>query len=145
MEIITAGKSVDGVKAWKLGLVVAHELAEAFRERMAVAPVLKRLHEQGLKGRKGDAGFYLYKGKHEKGNPEIAALVGRPVRHEARVLMEGDIPVRLIGVMIAEAKRCIEEGVVESEDDIDTGMVFGTGFPSFRGGLVHYAHDAGLW
>ena len=47
--------------------------------------------------------------------------------------------------MIAEAKRCLEEKVVASEDDIDTGMIFGTGFPPFRGGLVKYARDSGLW
>ena len=42
---------------------VAHELAEAFKERMTVAPALQQVHEQGLKGRKGGAGFYIYKGK----------------------------------------------------------------------------------
>jgi len=47
--------------------------------------------------------------------------------------------------MIAEAKRCFNEQVVETEDDIDAGMIFGTGFPPFRGGLVKYARNAGLW
>ena len=47
--------------------------------------------------------------------------------------------------MIAEAKDCLDEKVVESEGDIDAGMIFGTGFPPFRGGLVKYARDSGLW
>jgi 3-hydroxyacyl-CoA dehydrogenase/enoyl-CoA hydratase/3-hydroxybutyryl-CoA epimerase len=56
-----------------------------------------------------------------------------------------EIQKRLMAVMIAEAKRCLEENVVASEDDVDVGMVFGTGFPPFRGGLVKWARDAGLW
>jgi len=39
----------------------------------------------------------------------------------------------------------MQEGVVSSEDDIDAGMIFGTGFPPFRGGLVKYARDNALW
>jgi len=56
-----------------------------------------------------------------------------------------EIQKRLLGVMIQEAKLCLSEGVVAAEDDIDVGMIFGTGFPPFRGGLVKYARDAGLW
>jgi 3-hydroxyacyl-CoA dehydrogenase/enoyl-CoA hydratase/3-hydroxybutyryl-CoA epimerase len=55
------------------------------------------------------------------------------------------IQSRLLGVMIAEAKRCLAEEVVAAEDDIDVGMIFGTGFPPFRGGLVKYAQDSGIW
>lgn len=49
------------------------------------------------------------------------------------------------GEMIAEAKRCLQGGVVASKDNIDAGMIFGTGFPPFRGGGAKYARDAGLW
>jgi 3-hydroxyacyl-CoA dehydrogenase/enoyl-CoA hydratase/3-hydroxybutyryl-CoA epimerase len=47
--------------------------------------------------------------------------------------------------MINEAARCLEEGVVATADEVDIGMIFGTGFPPFRGGLVTYARDAGMW
>ena len=46
--------------------------------------------------------------------------------------------------MINEAGRCLEEGIVESPEDIDTGMVFGTGFPPFHGGLCRWADAEGL-
>jgi 3-hydroxyacyl-CoA dehydrogenase/enoyl-CoA hydratase/3-hydroxybutyryl-CoA epimerase len=120
---------------------VAQELADAFKGRMTVAPLLLKLHEKGLKGRKGGAGFYSYRGKQESLNPAIKNLVET---HDQAYTKEW-IQKRLLGVMIAEAKLCMAEKVVETEDDIDTGMIFGTGFPPFRGGLVKYARDAGLW
>jgi 3-hydroxyacyl-CoA dehydrogenase/enoyl-CoA hydratase/3-hydroxybutyryl-CoA epimerase len=114
---------------------VARELAVAFSGRMSVAPVLQKIHDAGLKGRKGGKGFYVYAGKKER--------VNREFRGEERPATE--IQHRLLEVMINEAKRCLSEGVVASEDDIDAGMIFGTGFPPFRGGLVQYARDSGLW
>jgi 3-hydroxyacyl-CoA dehydrogenase/enoyl-CoA hydratase/3-hydroxybutyryl-CoA epimerase len=119
---------------------VAYELAEAFQGRMTIAPILKQVHEQGLKGRKGGAGFYIYKGKKRE-------RVNRRVVKAARQQLQSprDVQRRLLAVMIREAKLCLSEGVVASEDDIDVGMIFGTGFPPFRGGLVKYARDSGMW
>jgi 3-hydroxyacyl-CoA dehydrogenase/enoyl-CoA hydratase/3-hydroxybutyryl-CoA epimerase len=117
---------------------VARELAEAFHDRMTVAPILRQVHERGLKGRKSGAGFYIYKGKKERLNSGLKLPSGK-------TLGSGEIQSRLLGVMINEAKRCLSEGVVTSEDDIDVGMIFGTGFPPFRGGLVKYARDTGKW
>jgi 3-hydroxyacyl-CoA dehydrogenase/enoyl-CoA hydratase/3-hydroxybutyryl-CoA epimerase len=128
---------------------VAVELGEAFKERMAVARVLRQVHERGLKGRKGGVGFYVYKRKKEvKVNRKLARAIRRDVesrdgKKEPRSARE--IQRRLLNVMIQEAKLCLSEGVVASEDDIDVGMIFGTGFPPFRGGLVKYARDAGIW
>jgi 3-hydroxyacyl-CoA dehydrogenase/enoyl-CoA hydratase/3-hydroxybutyryl-CoA epimerase len=128
---------------------VATELGEAFKDRMAVARILRQLHEQGLKGRKGGVGFYVYKKKkEERVNQRLAKAIRRDVEsREAKKVERSarDIQRRLLGVMIEEAKRCLSEGVVASEDDIDAGMIFGTGFPPFRGGLVVYARDVGLW
>jgi 3-hydroxyacyl-CoA dehydrogenase/enoyl-CoA hydratase/3-hydroxybutyryl-CoA epimerase len=128
---------------------VAAELGEAFKDRMAVARVLRQVHEQGLKGRKGGVGFYVYrKKKEEKVNRKLAKAIRRDAeskngRKEPRSAR--DIQRRLLSVMVEEAKRCLSEGVVASEDDIDAGMIFGTGFPPFRGGLVVYARDVGMW
>jgi 3-hydroxyacyl-CoA dehydrogenase/enoyl-CoA hydratase/3-hydroxybutyryl-CoA epimerase len=91
-----------------------------------------------LKGRKSGAGFYKYKGKQERLNSGLKLPSGK-------TLSPAEIQTRLLGVMINEAKRCLSEGVVASEDDVDVGMIFGTGFPPFRGGLVKYARDAGKW
>jgi 3-hydroxyacyl-CoA dehydrogenase/enoyl-CoA hydratase/3-hydroxybutyryl-CoA epimerase len=124
---------------------VAHELAEVFKGRMTVAPVLQQVHEKGLKGRKGGAGFYVYRGKRERVNRRVAKTWRKPRGERVEPPPAQDIQRRLMRVMIEEAKLCLSEGVVATEDDIDTGMIFGTGFPPFRGGLVKYARDTGQW
>ena len=50
------------------------------------------------------------------------------------------IAVRMLAPMIKECQRAVEEGVVDSFDDADAGMIFGTGFPSFRGGPLNWAN-----
>jgi len=113
---------------------VARELAEAFRDRMIVAPILRQIHGQGLKGRKGGAGFYI----GERVNPAVKLTGGKTKNAQ-------EIQKRLMNAMVAEAKLCLQEGVVATEDDIDVGMIFGAGFPPFRGGLVKWARDTGVW
>ena len=51
---------------------------------------------------------------------------------------------RLILVMVNEAYRCLEENVVQSEQDVDVGTVLGMGFAPFRGGLISYARARSL-
>ena len=51
---------------------------------------------------------------------------------------------RLVYPIINEAARCLDEKVVESADDVDLAMVFGTGFAPFRGGPLRYADTVGI-
>ncbi|MDE2752749.1 MAG: 3-hydroxyacyl-CoA dehydrogenase family protein, partial [Gemmatimonadota bacterium] len=53
----------------------------------------------------------------------------------------GRVQDRLVFAMVNEAARVLEEQVVGSAADVDLGMVMGTGFPPFRGGLLKYADD----
>ena len=43
--------------------------------------------------------------------------------------------------MIDEAQKSLDEGVVETADLVDAGMIFGTGFAPFRGGPLHYKNS----
>ena len=45
--------------------------------------------------------------------------------------------------MINEAAFCLAEGIVASPTKLDLAMIFGTGFPPFRGGLCAYADSLG--
>jgi len=46
--------------------------------------------------------------------------------------------------MLNEAVAILREGVVAEEDLIDVGVIFGTGFPPFRGGPLHHARQRGI-
>lgn len=118
-------------------------MAESFGDRMAPAAALVALGRSGRTGRKGGRGFYLYARGREKAfdtsvyaDMELSAARATPKPDHVRD--------RLVLVMINEAARVLEEGIVASAADVDLGMVMGTGFPPFRGGLLKYADDRGV-
>ena len=118
-------------------------LAEAFGERMAPSASLVALGESGRLGRKGGKGFYLYEDGKEKGvDGTVYADMGQSSRRvspdPARACD------RIVLAMVNEAARILDDGIVGSAADVDLGMVMGTGFPPFRGGLLRYADDRGL-
>jgi 3-hydroxyacyl-CoA dehydrogenase / enoyl-CoA hydratase / 3-hydroxybutyryl-CoA epimerase len=83
-------------------------------------------------GRKTGKGFYRYK----KGKPIKEKIPGD--YKAATNLVDS-----LIQPMIDEAKKCLGEKVVADSDLIDAGIIFGTGFAPFRGGLMQYAKEQG--
>jgi 3-hydroxyacyl-CoA dehydrogenase/enoyl-CoA hydratase/3-hydroxybutyryl-CoA epimerase/enoyl-CoA isomerase len=46
--------------------------------------------------------------------------------------------------MIIETVRCLDEGIVESPQEADMGLILGIGFPPFRGGALKYADTLGM-
>lgn len=117
------------------------EMAHYFPDRFPRSTACGRLLAAGLKGRKNGAsrGFYRYEGGREMVNDgETVALLleratGGPGRESAEIV-DG-----LMRVMVEEARRCLDEGVVKSAEDIDFALLSGAGFPAFRGGLMHWA------
>ncbi len=86
----------------------------------------------GKRGKKDGEGFYVWKeGRAVK--PEVPADYRTPE----------DLEDRLILPLVNEAVACLHEGVVDSEDLLDAGVIFGTGFAPFRGGPLRYVRDTG--
>ena len=67
----------------------------------------------------------------------------RPPGHSRSVRGEESFR-RMMYLMINEAARCLEEQIVDAPGAIDVGMIFGAGFPAFRGGLLRYADSVGI-
>ncbi len=120
---------------------VSSTMAEAFGDRFAAPPVLKRLVDKGLLGRKSGEGFFVY----GKGDATVSekALACRATA-ASQSLKENDIAERLSLLMVNEGFRVLDEGVAASGDDVDFAMILGTGFAPFRGGPITYAHHLGL-
>lgn len=114
-------------------------LYEAFGERMAPSPPLLALRDTDRLGRKGELGFYRYeKGKEVGVDPGIYRILGRAVPPTRASMDAREIRARLVLAMVNEAARVLEDGIVASAADVDLGMIMGTGFPPFRGGLLRY-------
>jgi 3-hydroxyacyl-CoA dehydrogenase/enoyl-CoA hydratase/3-hydroxybutyryl-CoA epimerase len=125
---------------------VAHILHDAFGDRLPLPAWIDRLQEDGRLGAKNGRGFYRYRDgeRTERSGPdsEVYELLGlHPV-------VETPDPERIVDRtilrMVDEAARCLSEGVVGSPGLLDLAMIFGTGFPPFRGGLVRWADQRGV-
>lgn len=130
----------------EVGIDVCAHVGEIMEAGLGARAKANHLSEKavkaGLLGKKNGKGFYLYdeKGKHQEVNPEILKLL--PTKNKD--MDETTIQMRLILPMINEAANILDEKIVESADIVDVGLIFGIGFPPFRGGLLKYADSEGL-
>lgn len=124
------------------GQHAAAVLEGAFGKRIGSAtPLLQALVSAGRLGKKNGKGFYGYKnGKRTRSDEAVSKLAGAgaPLQLPVETLQE-----RMILAMVNEAAICLEDGVVREPRDVDVAMVYGTGFPPFRGGLLRYADSVG--
>ncbi|MCA9041463.1 MAG: 3-hydroxyacyl-CoA dehydrogenase, partial [Planctomycetaceae bacterium] len=106
--------------------------------------VLNQLVEVGRLGRKTGAGFRQFVGPKAKPAADPAF---EPILEECRLaqreIPEEEIRDRLFLAMLLEAIRLLEEEVVVSPAHVDMGMILGTGFPTFRGGLLRWCDTEG--
>lgn len=123
---------------------VAGTLAGKFAPRMQNPKLLQRMLDKKLLGKKGGQGFYLYgaKGKEPVINIEIEKLQGEDTT--AANHNRDELRNRMVWLMVNEAARCLEEKIVASPEDVDFGMIMGTGFAPFRGGPLRYADHFGI-
>jgi 3-hydroxyacyl-CoA dehydrogenase/enoyl-CoA hydratase/3-hydroxybutyryl-CoA epimerase/enoyl-CoA isomerase len=63
---------------------------------------------------------------------------------EAKDFSSDEIIARLMIPLVNEVVRCLEEGVVASAAEADMGLIYGLGFPPFRGGPIRYLETLGL-
>ena len=138
----------------QIGLDVADHvtgtLRDAFGERMSASDLLPRMVAAGRTGSKGGSGFYIYNqgpGKQQgadKPLPDddgVRQIMATPPAATQTTGEEEDR--RLLYPMIAEACRCLDEGVVSRPGEVDLAMVMGIGWPPFTGGLLRWADDLG--
>ncbi len=128
-----------------VGFKVAKILEEGYGDRMKVAPLFDGLHQdKTLLGKKTGRGFYLHTGKKKAVNTALLPVFksynqGHVGKKSAAVILD-----RLTLVMLNEAAKCLEEGVVQTSSDLDMAMIMGTGFPPFRQGLCAYGDALGI-
>lgn len=122
---------------------VAHILHEAFPDRLPLPSWLDRLAEGGRLGKKAGKGIYRYQDGERAGpDPAVYGLLG--VTPRVTNADPGIVADRMVLPMVNEAARCLEEKVVASAGELDLALIFGTGFPPFRGGLCRFADQQGL-
>lgn len=129
---------------------VGEVLSEGYPDRMHfdARSSLDVLYDNERYGQKNDRGYYMYapdkRGKPKKMvDPEIDALIAT-IQTEAVELTDEEIIDRMMIPMIIETARCLEEGIVDTANEADMGLIMGIGFPPFHGGALKYADTMGL-
>lgn len=118
-------------------------LQAAFPERLKMGGE-EALAAAGRLGRKNGKGFYEYEGSSRRGAAREAYAALRVERRDKSPLPASVIESRLVLPMINEAAFCLEDRIVTDPARLDLAMIFGTGFPPFRGGLLRHADAIGL-
>ncbi len=95
-----------------------------------VPELLKERVASGYLGVKTNHGFYRYKNGR-------SMLAGRSAHCPSNTID------RLILRMANEAVAALSDNIVESADLLDAGLIFGTGFAPFRGGIMNYIKTRG--
>lgn len=141
----------------EVGLDVAQHVAKDLEARLPqpvpLNDVLAGMIADGYLGKKSGRGFYIFKGKEEHAAPMPSGAGRQPAprtsdetrsRAEAPRDSEATLTDRLVLIMVNEAARVLDEQVVDAPEDVDFGMIFGTGWAPFRGGPCRYADSLGI-
>jgi len=122
-----------------------HVLAEAYSDRMRHAgqSSTEAMVAAGRMGQKNGKGFYAWKPEKKgppskQSDPEAKALVAGLAKGKAEPPDE-EIVTRMMLPMLLESSRVLEEGIVATPVEVDMALVYGLGFPPFRGGIFRWA------
>ncbi|MFT7301104.1 MAG: 3-hydroxyacyl-CoA dehydrogenase/enoyl-CoA hydratase/3-hydroxybutyryl-CoA epimerase [Porticoccus sp.] len=126
-------------------------ILEGYPERMNdiydVSPT-KLLFENSRLGQKNGKGYYVYetdkRGKPKKSVDESVYALLKPHTKASQALNDEDMVARFMIPMCIELAHCLEEGVVGSPTEADMAVVYGLGFPAFRGGIFRWMDEIGL-
>ncbi|AVQ86969.1 fatty acid oxidation complex subunit alpha FadJ [Plesiomonas shigelloides] len=127
-----------------VGAKISPILQEALGERFAAPDAFSALLKDDRKGRKNGRGFYLYGKKMRKGKKQPDTSVYKVLGVQPSTNQDPqELAERCVLMMLNEAARCLDEGIIRSPRDGDIGAIFGIGFPPFLGGPFRYMDRIG--
>lgn len=137
-----------------VGLDTGHHaqavMAEGFPDRMGKSgkDAIDVMFEAERFGQKNSKGFYQYsvdrRGKPKKELDPTSYELLQAEFGEQKTFAPDEIIARTMIPMIIETVRCLEEGIIASPAEADMGLVYGLGFPPFRGGVFRYLDTMGV-
>ncbi|MFL9812435.1 fatty acid oxidation complex subunit alpha FadB [Stutzerimonas sp. VN223-3] len=125
-------------------------MAEGFPDRMKDdrRTAVDALYDANRLGQKNGKGFYSYemdkRGKPAKVVDPSVQEVLAPIVYEQREVTDEDIINFMMIPLCLETVRCLEDKIVETAAEADMGLIYGIGFPPFRGGALRYIDSIGV-
>ena len=123
--------------------------AEGLHPRARDSSYADTLCEAGHFGQKTGKGYYDYAAgpKARVPNPEVMPLVEAERAAQGitpRDFTDDQIVRRYMAAMVNEAARVVGEGIARRPLDVDVTLLYGYGFPRYRGGPLKWADMEGL-
>lgn len=133
------------------GIDIGYHVNKTFEKRLGerykVHPLTELIYQTGCYGRKTGAGYFEYSGDQPVPNPKVVGVVQKYLADHgvtAKEMSQAEITDTLLALGINEAALMMEEGICDRPQDMDLAMIYGTGFPPYRGGILRYADKWGL-
>ncbi len=133
------------------GIDIGYHVNKTFEKRLGerykVHPLTELIYQTGCYGRKTGAGYFDYSGDQPVPNPKVVGVVQKYLADRgvtAKDMSQDEITDTLLALGINEAALMMEEGICDRPQDMDLAMIYGTGFPPYRGGILRYADKWGL-
>src|SRR5690606_22902502 len=122
-----------------IGWATRKRLAPTRDPRERYVAIADRICERGWYGQKTGRGFYLYPDGARAGTPDpegdaIIAEERESAGSTPRRFSEDEIIRRYLAAMINEGAKVVEDGIALRPLDVDVVLLYGYGFPRYRGG-----------
>jgi 3-hydroxyacyl-CoA dehydrogenase len=111
--------------------------------------IADKLCERGWFGQKTGRGWYIYEAGARTGqpDPEVLAIIDEERAKadvQPRSFTPDELQARYLAAMINEGAKVVAEGIALRPLDVDVTLLYGYGFPRWRGGPMKYADMVGL-
>jgi len=124
----------------------------AYGKRLIPSTLPEKIVKLGRLGEKTKKGYYQYPNRRAEKDPAMKQLIAEsqqdfkkqfPNTPEKLDITDEDIANLINFSIINEACRCLEEKITIRPSDVDVASVFGMGWPSYRGGIMHWSKEIG--
>ena len=133
------------------GIDINYHVGKTFEKRLGerykIHPLTELIYKTGCYGRKTGSGYFDYSGDKPVPNPKVIAVVNKYLEEKGiqpKKMPRQEIIDAMLALGINEAALMMEEGVCDRPQDMDLAMIYGTGFPPYRGGILRYADKWGI-
>jgi 3-hydroxyacyl-CoA dehydrogenase/enoyl-CoA hydratase/carnithine racemase len=130
-----------------IGYHVGRNFERSFGERWKMSPIYELVYQTGCYGRKTGAGWYDYSCEKPVPNPKVQEVVKTYLKEKGikpKKLPQREIIDRMLARAINEATYMIQEEICDRPQDMDLAIIYGLGFPPYRGGILRYADAWGI-
>ncbi len=131
-----------------IGFRVAENFERSFGPRWKVSTLHRRIFGTGCFGRKTGSGYYDYQsGGKPAPNPAVTEVIDAYLAEKGVAAQDAEpdaLAQRMLARAINEAAVMMDEGICNRAPDMDLAMVYGCGYPPYRGGILREADAWGL-